>query len=53
MPELDIKTLLWVLQKDAELQHKIWDLREEIQDEIQKQLDKKQSYVKEEINIHG
>ena len=52
MPELDMNTLFWVLSKDCELNHKIFDLRVAIQDEIQKQLDK-QSDVKEEINIHG
>lgn len=35
MPELDIKTLQWVLSKSQDLQNKIWDLRETIQETIE------------------
>jgi len=34
---LDLHTLEWVLSTSVELQNKIWDLREAIQTEIEKQ----------------
>lgn len=46
---LDLNTLKWVLSISTELQNKIWDLREAIHTEIEKQKED----GKEEINIHG
>lgn len=35
MPQLDLNTLEWVLKQSSELNNRIWDLREEIQNQIQ------------------